>query len=218
MGSTLTESEINENFEQFIAFIKESFSGERLEGLLELYKDDNYGFRAATAPAAGKVHFHYAHTGGYLQHIANVEKASKGAQKLYEIMGGTIDFTEEERIFAALHHDLGKLGNENGEYYIPQTEAWAQKRGEVFKHNPDTQFWNVTDNALYVLQKHKIVVTWRETLGIKLSDGMYDEGNQTYLKTYNPDQALRTNLPYIIHSGDFLACHAEYDQWKRSTK
>ena len=52
--------------------------------------------------------------------------------------------------------------------------------------------------------------------GIKLSDGMYDEGNQQYLKTFNPDQALRTNLPYIIHSGDFLACHAEYDQWKRS--
>jgi hypothetical protein len=216
MGSTLDESEINENFEQFIIFLKESFTGDRLEKLLDLYSQEKYGLRAATAPAAGKIHFHYAHTGGYLQHIANVEKASKGCAKLYEIMGGTIDWTEEERIFVALHHDLGKLGNENGEYYVPQTEAWAQKRGEVFKHNPQTQFWNVTDNALYVLQKAQIVLTWKETLGIKLSDGMYDEGNQTYLKTFNPDQALRTNLPYVIHSGDFLACHAEYDQWKRS--
>lgn len=215
MGPELTEDEINKNFETFINFIKENFSGDRLEKLLALYEEDDYGLRAATAPASGKVHFHYAHTGGYLQHIANVEKASKGAAKLFEMMGGTIDFTEEERIFTALHHDLGKLGNENGEYYVPQTEAWANKRGEVFKHNPKTQFWGVTDNALYVLQKYQIVVTWKETLGIKLSDGMYDEGSQSYLKTYNPDQCLRTNLPYVIHTGDFLSCHAEYDQWKK---
>lgn len=216
MGPELSEGQIGENYEKFIAFIKENFTGERLEKLIKLYSEDNYGLRAATAPASGKIHFHYAHTGGYLQHIANVEKASKGASRLFEIMGGTIDYTEEERIFTALHHDLGKLGNENGEYYVPQTEAWAKdKRGEVFKHNPKTQFWGVTDNALYVLQNYQIVLTWKETLGIKLSDGMYDEGNQFYLKTFNPDQCLRTNLPYVIHAGDFLACHAEYDQWKR---
>jgi hypothetical protein len=215
-GSELTEQEIGENYETFIGFLKETFEGDRLAKLLDLYSEDKYGIRLATAPAAGKVHFHLAHIGGYLQHIANVEKASKGCQKVYEAMGGTVDFTEEERIFAALHHDLGKLGNENGEYYVPQTEAWARdKRGEMFKHNPKCQFWEVTDNALYVLQRHQIVLTWKETLAIKLSDGLYNEGNAFYLKGYNPDQQLRTNLPYIIHSGDFLACHSEYDQWKK---
>jgi len=219
MNPDLSEEQVTENYETFIEFVKESFADSahdgRLEKLLDLYSEDKFGIRLATAPAAGKVHFHYAHTGGYIQHIANVEKASMGAGKLFELMGGTVDYTEEERIFAALHHDLGKLGNENGEYYVPETEAWQAKRGQVFKHNPKTQFWNVTDNALYVLQSQQIVVTWKETLAIKLSDGMYDESAQFYLKTYNPDQCLRTNLPYVIHAGDFLSCHAEYDQWKR---
>lgn len=216
MSPELSETEINENYEKFMEFLKECFSGERLEKLQELYQEDNYGIRLATAPAAGKVHFHYAHVGGYLQHIANVEKASRGTCKLYELMGGTIDFTEEERIFAALHHDLGKLGNENGEYYVPNTEEWSiKKQGKVFNHNPKTQFWNVTDNALYVLQYNGIKVTWKETLAIKLSDGMYDDANAFYYKGFNPDQALRTSLPYIIHSGDFLSAHAETDQWRR---
>jgi hypothetical protein len=217
LGSTLTETQVNENYERFIEFLKESFIGDRLEKLLKLYAEDNYGLRAATAPASGKLHFHYAHTGGYLQHIANVEKATRGTTKLYEMMGGTVDFTEEERIFCALHHDLGKLGNENGEYYVPNTDQWSiTKRLETFKHNPKTQFWRVTDNALYVLQQHQIILTWKETLGIKLADGPYDDENLFYLKGFNPDQALRTNLPYVIHMGDFLSSRVEYDQWKKT--
>lgn len=215
-GSDLNEAQVNENYEYFLEFLKEKFSGDRLEKLLHMYKEENLGLQLATAPASGKLHYHYAHTGGYIQHVMNVEKGSRGATKLYETLGGEINFTEEERIFSALHHDLGKLGDETGPYYIPQTDDWfVKKKAEVFKHNTANQFWNVTDRALYNLQKYGIVITWKETLAIKLSDGLYDENNATYLKTYNPDQVLRTNLPYIIHTGDFLACHAEYDQWKR---
>ena len=29
--------------------------------------------------------------------------------KVYEKVGGIIDFSEEELVFAALHHDLGKV-------------------------------------------------------------------------------------------------------------
>jgi hypothetical protein len=213
----LSEEQLKENYDAFIDFVSTSFSGDRKDKLLSLYTDDDYAFRLMTAPASGKQHFHYAHIGGYIQHIANVEKASRGTSKIYQAMGGTVDWDDEERAFAALHHDLGKLGNEDGPYYVPQRDNWhREKRGETFKHNPDVQFWNVTDNALYILQRRGIVVSWRETLAIKLSDGMYDDGNAFYYKTFNPDQCLRTNLPYIIHTADFLSCHAENDQWKRT--
>lgn len=219
LGSNLTETQLQENYQSFVDFVDKSFTGDRHDKLMKMYSDDDYAFRLLSAPASGKVHFHYAHLGGYLQHIANVEKASKGTAKIYEVMGGTIDWTEEERIFAALHHDLGKLGNEAGSYYVPQSDKWfREKRNETFKHNSEVQFWNVTDNALYILQTHQIVVTWKETLAIKLSDGMYDDANAFYYKTFNADQCLRTNLPYVIHTGDFLACHAENDQWKREQK
>lgn len=215
-GSSLTEPQIEENYNSFIEVLKEHFTGERLDGLLEMYKEENLGMQLAIAPAAGKVHFHYAHTGGYIQHIMNVERGSRGATKLLEALGGTVDFTEEERVFSALHHDLGKLGDETGPYYVPQTETWSiQKKGEVFKHNPNNQFWEVTDRALYNLQRYGVKVTWKETLAIKLSDGLYNEGNTFYLKGFNPNQQLRTNLPHVLHVGDFLSAHAEYDQWKR---
>ena len=52
-------------------------------------------------------------------------------------------------IFAALHHDLGKVGDLDKDYYIPQDSEWHRKnRGEIFKHNPKLQYMTVTDRAI----------------------------------------------------------------------
>ena len=32
--------------------------------------------------------------------------------------------TEEELVFSAINHDLGKMGDEENESYIPQTDKW----------------------------------------------------------------------------------------------
>jgi hypothetical protein len=218
LGSDLNETQIQENYEYFLEFLKEKFSGDRLEKLLVMYSEQNLGLQLATAPASGKKQYHNAHTGGYLQHVMDVEKTSRGVQKLYETIGGDIDYTEEERIMAALHHDLGKLGDETGPYYIPNTEEWSvQKQGLLFKNNTKNQFWKVTDRALYNLQRFGIVLSWKETLAIKLSDGMYDEAAEFYLKTYDHEKGLKNNLPRLIHVADYLACNAEHDMAKRES-
>lgn len=213
-----TEKQLQDSYEKFMALVEKTFTGERLKGLKHLYSEDDYGIRLITAPASGKVHFHNAYIGGYMDHIMNVYKCSIGTKKLWEAMGATIDFTDEELIFSALHHDLGKLGDlEQGEYYLPQNSDWhKQNRGEEFKFNSNLQYMDVTDRALYILQKYQIVCTWKETLAIKLSDGLYHEAASSYLKSYNPDNELKTNLPRIIHAADYLACRSEYDLWKRS--
>lgn len=217
-GSDLNESQIQENYEYFLDFLKEKFSGERLEKLLMMYSEENLGLQLATAPASGRKHFHNAYVGGYLQHVLDVEKTSRGVQKLYETIGGEIDYTEEERIMAALHHDLGKLGDETGPYYIPNTDEWSvNKQGLLFKHNNKNQFWKVTDRALYNLQRYGIVLTSNETLAIKLSDGMYDEASAYYLKTHDPEKGLRNNLARLIHVADYLSCNAEHDVAKRES-
>lgn len=216
-GNDLNETQIQENYDYFINFLKESFSGERLEKLLKMYSDDELGLSLATAPASSRLNFHYAWQGGYLQHVMHVEKASRGVQRLYAGIGGTINFADEERIFAALHHDLGKLGDvENGPQYIPNESEWHVKnRGEIYKFNPHIQYMVVPDRALFMLQKYGIQVSLNETLGIKLADGLYDEATHAYYITKNADQNLQTNLPYIIHVSDLLACRAENDEWKR---
>lgn len=217
MTKEYTEQNLQTNYNNFISLLNKTFSGNRLDGLLHLYSEEEYGIRLITAPASAKAHFHNAYIGGYLDHILNVHKASFGVKKMWEFMGATINFTDEELAFSAIHHDLGKLGDkEQGEYYLPQDSEWHQKnRGEIFKFNSNLQYMNVTDRALYILQSYDIKCTWKETLAIKLSDGLYDENNKSYLMSYNPDHELKTNLPRVIHQADFVSCRSEYDIWKR---
>lgn len=214
-GHELNEHQVQENYDYFIELLKESFSGDRLEKLLHMYSEDELGLTLATAPASSRLNFHNAWQGGYLQHVLHVERASRGATKFYAAIGGTIDFTDEERIFATLHHDLGKLGDENGPQYLPNDSAWHVKnRGEIYKFNPDIQHMVVPDRALFTLQRYGISVTLKETLGIKLADGLYDDATKAYFMTKNPSQNLKTNLPYIIHVSDLLSCRAENDWFK----
>lgn len=213
-----TESQLHQKYEKFIQTLEKHFSGERLTKLKHLYSEPEYGIRLIMAPASARVHFHNAYIGGYIDHINNVLNNSFGVKKLYEFIGGTIDFTNEELAFAAIHHDLGKLGDKDqGEYYLPQDSDWhTSKKGEVFKFNPNLQYMDVTDRALFILQQYGIVCTWKETLAIKLSDGLYHEANTTYLKGYNVDYELKTNLPRIIHIADYMSCRSEFDQWKKT--
>ena len=211
----LTDTQLENNYEYFIELLKEKFSGERLEALLKMYDNDNLGIQLCMSPASGKPAFHYAFPGGYLLHILNVEKASRGVAKVFEAMGGVIDYTEEERIFAALHHDLGKLGDtEFGGYYGPQTDEWrAKKLGEVYSINKSSPPWDVTDRALYQLQHYGIKVTWKETLAIKLSDGVFAEKNGPYWKSHDD---LRTSLCNVIHWADWMSCRAEKTQYQQT--
>jgi hypothetical protein len=215
MTQKYTEKQIVENYETFIGLIKKTFSGDRLKKLLTMYEDDSIAERTMMAPASAKEHFHLAYAGGYLDHITNVYNASKGVKKLYTFMGGHIDFTDEEMYFSAIHHDLGKIGDLTQDYYLVQDSEWHTKnRGEIFKFNGNLQYMDVTDRALFLLQHFGIEVTWKEYLAIKLSDGIYNESNKKYYISYDPENTLKTNLPYIVHLSDFISCRTEFDKWK----
>ena len=71
----------------------------------------------------------------------------------------------------------------------------------------------VPDRGLWLLQHYDVKVTDKEYLGIKLTDGLYDDANAAYLKGYNPDYNLRSNMAYILHQADMMATHIEFDEW-----
>ena len=144
----------------------------------------------------------------------NVIKLSFASKKLFELASTKLDFTDEQMIFAAMHHDLGKLGDPQfGEYYAPQDQDWKYKRGEFYKMNPNLPYMEVTDRAVFLLQKYGVTYDWKEYLGIKLADGLFNESSEKYLKQYNQELYMKTNLPRIIHSADYAACRGEYDRW-----
>lgn len=202
----VTEEQLKERYEKFMEFVK---ADERADQLLTMYED--FSTELTTAPAAGKTYFHNAFPGGYLDHVVRVTETALHLSSVYKKIDGNIDFTKQELVFAALHHDLGKLGNPvEGPYYVDQDSDWHRKRGEMYKQNENIQYMKVPDRALYLLQRYDIKITQKEWLGIKLSDGIYDEGAKSYLINYAP-YAMKTNLPRIIHWADHMSSQSEND-------
>jgi len=211
----LTEKQILDNWNKLMKLIEDTFDGERKEKLIKMYK--HFEDRMVTAPASGKAAYHNAMVGGYVEHVLHVTDCAVQLKKLWESNGANINFTEEELIFAAMHHDLGKVGDLEQDYYIPQDSEWHRKnRGEIFKHNPNLQYMTVTDRAIFILNHFQITMSEWEYIGLRLTDGLYEDANKTYLMSYNPDWSLKSNIAYILHQADMMATHIEFDEWQRS--
>ena len=137
--------------------------------------------------------------------------------EVWKTNDATIDnYTEEELIFAAMHHDLGKVGDLSDDHYVPNDSEWHIKnQGKYYNNNPDLQFMTPPDRGIWILNQFDIKITMNEMIGIKLTDGMYDEGNIQYLKAYAPEKKLKTNMPHILHQADMTTTRIEYEMWVR---
>lgn len=212
----ISAEQIEKNYNKHLEIIEAYISSPRKEQVLEMINSfsDNY----VMAPASTKTWYHNAFPGGYLDHVNRVVKFALKQKQVYEDLSGLpIDFTDEELVFAALFHDLGKLGTSDNPGYLKQTDKWRQdKLSEMYTPNKDLQFMPVQDRSLFTLQNYGIRVTNKEYLGIRAHDGLYDESNKPYYIGHQESSKLKTNLVYILHIADFLASKVEYDLWKTS--
>ena len=155
-------------------------------------------------PAAHKKEYHGAFPGGYVDHVNRVVRAAIDLHELWGSFGvDTTTYTKEELIFSAINHDLGKMGDSENDAYVPQTDQWRKdKLGEDYMFNKKLPFASVPDRTLFLLQSHDISYSFNEMLAIQTHDGLYDQGNEKYLKGFMPEQRPRTSLPYILHQAD----------------
>jgi len=206
---SLTKEKIQQNYEKHLKIVN-TYITDRKDKVLSMI--DSFQEDYALAPASGKTWYHNAFPGGYVDHVNRVVEYAVKQMRLYKEMGGDIDFTEEELVFAALFHDLGKLGDGEKMNYLPQTDKWRQdKLAEMYTNNPELDFMLIPDRSLFVLQKFGIEVTKKEFLGIRLHDGVFDEANKAYFFSYNPSSRQKTNIIKVLHVADFLASQVEYD-------
>ena len=210
----LTAEQIQANWEEFLANIKEHIPGNRGEQLLNFYK--RYEERIILMPAAHKKEYHGAFPGGYVAHVNRVVRCPLNQSELWKSEGCDMStFTEEELVFSAINHDLGKIGDETGGCYIPQTDQWRKdKLGEDYTFNNKIPFASVPDRGLFLLQQHDIKYTFNEMVAIQSHDGLYDSANDKYLKGWMPEQKPRTSLLYILHQADMMAARIEFEvEW-----
>jgi len=214
----LTAEQIVKNWEDLLEVINKNFQGERRQKLLAMYTDLEE--RMSLQPASSIDHYHNAFEGGYVDHVLRVIKCAKKVYDLWDDMGADMSgYTKQELIFVALNHDIGKMGfpGEGNETYIPNDSEWHRKNmGKVYKVNPNNQFTLVNDLSIWLLQHYKIEISWNEMLGIKLTDGLYDEANKPYYMSRTADSKLKTNLGYVMHQADHMAARIEYEMWAKT--
>ena len=210
----LQAEQIQSNWGKHLKIV-DAYIGERKDSVLKMLEHMSETY--IMAPASGKSWHHNAFAGGYVDHVNRVVQYALKQHNLYKEMGGTVDYTEEELVFSALFHDLGKLGDGDIENYIPQTDKWRQdKLSEMYTYNPDLDFMLIPDRSLFILQKFSIKVSQKEFLAIRLHDGVYDKANEAYFFSNVESSRQKTSIVSVLHSADFLASKIEYDIWKRN--
>jgi hypothetical protein len=208
-----SDEQLEQNYTKFISALEKSFSGERLEKLLQMYSMEELGANLMLSPASGNINYHNAYEGGYIDHVMNVARNSLRMMKLYQDAGGYVDFTQEELLFAAFHHDLGKLGSKGKLHYVINTSDWHVKnQGKLFVSNPELSFLTHTDRIFFLLQEYGIKYNETEYFGIKLTDGLYDEDNEKYYKVFDTTKYLKSNIQYILHWADHMSTCIERDR------
>ena len=210
----LQAEQILENYQKHLQIV-DTYIGDRKDAVKSML--DTLGENYVMSPASGKSWYHNAFPGGYVDHVNRVVECAIKTTKFWESMGADIDFTQEELVFAALFHDLGKIGDGESAGYLEQTDNWRRdKLNEMYTPNTDLSFMLIQDRSLFLLQKFGIQATMKEYLGIRLHDGVFDDANKAYFFSHNPDSRFKTNLVYVLHAADFMASKIEYDIWKKN--
>ena len=205
----LSAENISKNWDKHLKIVN-TYITDRKDQVLSMLNtmEDTY----IMAPASGRKWYHNAFAGGYVDHVNRVVEYAVKQSRLYEEMGGSIDYTEEELVFSALFHDLGKLGDGESPNYIPQTDKWRQdKLSEMYTYNPDLQFMLIPDRSLFILQKFGIKVNQKEFLAIRLHDGVFDKAKEAYFFSNVESSRQKTSIISVLHAADFLASKVEYD-------
>ena len=208
----LSAEQIQMNWVEFINNIDTYISSPRKEQLISFY--EKYEDRLMMMPASHKKEYHNAFPGGYVDHVNRVVKAALSMSAVWEGFGCDMTtFTQEELVFSAINHDLGKMGDDKHESYLPQTDKWRKdKLGEDYMHNKEIAFSSVPDRGLFLLQDNGVKYTFNEMVAIQTHDGLYDPANDKYLKSYMPETKPRTSLPFILHQADMLAARVEFEK------
>lgn len=212
MELKLTAEQILLNWDSLMSRIDIYISEPRRSQLKTFY--NNYQERITMMPASYKKEYHNAFPGGYVDHVIRVIDSALKLNNVWVEMGvDTSTYTIEELVFSALNHDLGKIGDEQNESYIPQTDKWRQEKlGEDYMFNDKLVFASVPDRSLFLLQSNGIMYTFNEMVAIQTHDGIYDEGNKKYLMSFSPSQKPRTSLPFILHQADLMASRIEFEK------
>ena len=207
-SKNLSPEDIEKNLVRFYELIDKYINPERAKQLKDFY--NTIELTLATSPASSNINHHNCFAGGYLDHVIRVTEAALVVSRVWDKFGQEKDYTDEELVFSAINHDLGKLGTNEEPFYIPNDSQWhIEKQGSLYKINTKIVHMRIAERSLFYLQQAGIKYNENQFFAIKLHDGLYEESNKDYYMPRGHDFQLKTNLPYVLHQADLMASRVE---------
>ena len=208
----LQAEQLQANYDELISYIEKYIESPRKEKVLDFYKQ--HEDRLILLPAAHKAAYHSAFAGGYVFHVNNVIKNALVSLDVWRRAGSNlVDITLDNVVFCALNHDLGKMGTKDEDSVYPSQDKWRKENlGELYKFNTNVAYMTVPDRSLFLLQEAGIPISQDEYIAIRTHDGLYDQANEAYYKSFIPENRFRTPLALIIHEADMRAARIEWEQ------
>lgn len=205
--------DIVKQYETLRELVKKHATEDQVANILSMF--DDFEERITSSPASGRLNYHNCFVGGFLDHVLRVQETAFKCKSLLKSMNIKINCSDSDIFFAAVFHDWGKLGTVDEPYYIQQTSSWHQEKlGEYWKHNDKLDYMSVTDRALFTLQSYDIKVNQNVWKAIKLSDGVFDDGNGSYYKRPSESDDI---LYYIVHWADWMSTVVEKQHYVQKT-
>lgn len=192
----LSEEQIVANWEKYSSLLVQTgdHRSEQLKALL-----DHLGDRLVMCPASSKKDHHNCFVGGLVDHSLRVLKNCTRLMKVSPDVFG--DIPEESVVFAALLHDLGKVGDLEQDRYLPQTNDYYKSRGNLFEINHKVVPKNV-HSSLFLLQHFGVKMSYDEFEAILLNDGPVTDDGREYCMNETP-------LALLVMTADRLSCEQE---------
>ncbi len=134
---------------------------DRGEGLTLMM--DELGERLLMCPAEPRNDSPGCEPGGLIQQAIIVAKGMKRINDAFEMGAST-----ESILIVGLLHELGKIGNLDEPYFIPEDENWRrEKLGAFYKPNERLSRMTIPERSLYLLQNYKVHLTEEEFMAIR---------------------------------------------------
>lgn len=193
----ITPEEIEKNWNTFVKLLsKVEDRGDAAVNVAE-----SLGTRLATCPASSRKDYHSAYPGGLVEHSLRVLGNVMRLNSTFEW-----NLPKGSMIIGALFHDLGKVGDHENDYYLPQEDSWRlEKLGEVYSINRKCRFMTVPDRGVWLCQHYGLRLTIDEMLAIKLNDGQYIDENRPY-------SLKEPLLALAVHMADMVSMQEEKNQ------
>jgi len=193
-----TIEQLRERKQKLLTMIESIENPELKEKVLNMFK--TLGERFVEAPASGFTKYHGAYPGGLLFHTEKVLENLRLIAKTFNL-----EATNDEITVSALLHDLGKIGDTQEPYYVPETSDWHRKTlGKMYNHNENLFFLTVPDRSLYLCMEYGIPLNKKMFQAIKTHDGFFVEENSPY-------KQKQCELALFLHMADIIACTRERD-------